>query len=89
MKLVGIAAIATDRGPLVIMGDLRTLTGRTGPCDSRAGFGLQASFPVDLPILRIPIDHVLVRCTIGIRDRRIARDVGSDHLPVIVDLVVP
>ena len=62
---------------------------RSGLCDSRAGFGVQASFPAMSAVLRIPIDHVLVSCSIGVRDRRIGRDVGSDHLPVIVDLVLP
>jgi endonuclease/exonuclease/phosphatase (EEP) superfamily protein YafD len=63
--------------------------GRSGLCDSRAGFGVQASFPAASALLRIPIDHVLVSCVIGVRNRRIGRDVGSDHLPVIVDLVLP
>jgi endonuclease/exonuclease/phosphatase (EEP) superfamily protein YafD len=67
----------------------RRFVGRSGLCDSRAGFGVQASFPAASALLRIPIDHVLVSCVIGVRNRRIGRDVGSDHLPVIVDLVLP
>jgi endonuclease/exonuclease/phosphatase family metal-dependent hydrolase len=39
--------------------------------------------------MRIPIDHMLVSCSIGVASRRIERDVGSDHLPVVVDLVIP
>lgn len=58
-------------------------------CDSRAGFGAQTSFPADGAILRIPIDHVLTSCAIGVADRRIGSAVGSDHLPVVVDLIVP
>jgi len=85
-------------GPLVILGDFnatpwstpfRRLLARSGLCDSRAGFGLQASFPAASAIVRIPIDHVLASCAIGVRDRRIERDVGSDHLPVVIELVVP
>ena len=84
--------------PLLIMGDFnatpwsspfRRLVDRTGLCDSRAGFGIGASFPATSTVLRIPIDHVLVSCSIGVRERRIERDVGSDHLPVVLDLVVP
>ena len=56
---------------------------------TRAGFGVQATFPAQSRLLRIPIDHVLASCTIGVRDRVIERDVGSDHLPIVVDLVVP
>ena len=67
----------------------RRLLGRSGLCGTRAGFGLQASFPAGHALLRIPLDHVLASCTIGVRDRRVEADVGSDHLPAIVDLVVP
>jgi len=85
-------------GPVVIMGDFnatpwsrpfRRVLARSGLCDSRAGFGIGASFPAAAAIVRIPIDHVLASCTIGVRDRYIERDVGSDHLPVVIDLVVP
>jgi len=85
-------------GPVVVMGDLnatpwstpfRRLIARSGLCDSRAGFGVEASFPASSAVLRIPIDHLLASCAIGVRDRRIERDVGSDHLPVVLELVVP
>jgi endonuclease/exonuclease/phosphatase (EEP) superfamily protein YafD len=85
-------------GPVVIMGDFnatpwsapfRRLLARSGLCDSRAGFGIAASFPSVSSIVRIPIDHVLASCSIGVRDRHIERDIGSDHLPVVIDLVVP
>jgi len=85
-------------GPVVILGDFnatpwsrpfRRVLARSGLCDSRAGFGIEASFPTASAIVRIPIDHVLVSCSIGVRDRHIERDVGSDHLPVLIDLVVP
>jgi endonuclease/exonuclease/phosphatase (EEP) superfamily protein YafD len=85
-------------GPLVVIGDFnatpwsrpyRRLLARSGLCDSRAGFGIQATFPAGSVLLRIPIDHLLASCSIGIADRRVERDVGSDHLPVVVDLVIP
>jgi endonuclease/exonuclease/phosphatase (EEP) superfamily protein YafD len=84
--------------PLLITGDFNAtpwsraftrLRERSETCDTRAGFGLQASFPANSWLLRIPIDHVLASCRIGVRDRRIGPDVGSDHLPVILDLVIP
>ncbi len=66
-----------------------TMMNASGLCDSRAGFGMQATRPADEWILRIPIDHVLTSCAIGVADRRVGPDVGSDHLPVVVDLVIP
>lgn len=84
--------------PVLLMGDFNAtpwsrlflrLLRRSGLCDSRSGFGVQASFPAASLLLRIPIDHLLASCSVGVRDRRVGRDVGSDHLPVIVDLVVP
>jgi endonuclease/exonuclease/phosphatase family metal-dependent hydrolase len=35
------------------------------------------------------IDHVLVSPSVGILANRVGADLGSDHLPVIADLVVP
>ena len=94
-----VAARARELGPhVLVMGDFNAtpwsrpfhrLVAASGLCDTRAGFGVQASFPTAPSLVRIPIDHVLASCAIGVRDRRIERDVGSDHLPVVVDLVIP
>lgn len=92
------ARVRAMRPPVLVAGDLNAppwsrpfhrFVAHSGLRDSRAGFGVQASFPAASALLRIPIDHVLVSCSIGVVDRRIARDVGSDHLPVVVDVVVP
>ena len=81
------------RGPIVLAADLnatpwsrvfRKLAGTSGLCDTRASY--DGSYPSDSWLVRVPIDHVLVSCDIGVRDRRIGPDIGSDHLPVIVDL---
>jgi endonuclease/exonuclease/phosphatase (EEP) superfamily protein YafD len=85
-------------GPVVILADLNTTPwsplfrdllqhGRLR--DTRAGFGVQASWPSPLPAwMRIPIDHCLVSEEFAVRQRRIGPKVGSDHRPVIVDLVL-
>ena len=88
----------TLTGTVIVMGDLNATPWSrpfdafrhgSGLCDTRAGFGMQATFPASGWFLRIPIDHVLVSCSVGVHQRRVGRDVGSDHLPVIVDLVIP
>ena len=60
------------------LGDLR---------DSREGFGLQPTWSAGLPLLaRIPIDHVLVGAEVTVMGREVGRAIGSDHLPVLIDL---
>jgi len=57
----------------------------SGLRDSRRQRGVQASWPVNIPWLRIPLDHVLYSCGVQIERRTLGPDVGSDHRPVIVD----
>lgn len=99
-QLVAVGARGRALAPrAVILGDFnatpwsrpfRRILEASGFCDSRAGFGLQTSWVPEISrIMQIPIDHALVSCNIGVRDRRIERDVGSDHRPVVIDLVLP
>jgi endonuclease/exonuclease/phosphatase (EEP) superfamily protein YafD len=88
-------------GPRLVVGDFNatpwsrpftTLVARSGLRDSRHGFGVGASFPAAggwLTALRIPIDHALISPDIAVTARRVERDVGSDHLPVVLDLAIP
>lgn len=96
--LKGIAESVRDtRGPIAVMGDLNTtswsphfadMLQASGLRDSRRGFGIQPSWTGNVPLMAIPIDHVLVSPDIAVRNRRIGPDIGSDHLPVIIDLAV-
>jgi endonuclease/exonuclease/phosphatase (EEP) superfamily protein YafD len=81
--------------PTVVAGDLNCtswsvhfndLLAQSRLRDSRLGKGIQPSWPASLVIGGIPIDHVLVSKGIQIGSRRLGPDVGSDHLPVIVQL---
>ena len=55
--------------------------------DARRGFGHQPTWPAPLgAAARIPIDHCLVSAGIAVRDLRVTAPIGSDHLPVVVDL---
>lgn len=79
--------------------EFKKLTSATGLRDSQLGYGLQPSWPMLLPVLgiktqpnwitqlmQIPIDHVLVSERIQVLSRETGPFVGSDHLPVIVEL---
>lgn len=87
--------------PLLLLGDLNTtpwtrafakLARTTGLVDTRRGFGVHPTypaFPSFAKVVRIPIDHALVSPEIGVLDRRVERAIGSDHLPVLLDLALP
>ncbi len=87
-------------GPLVVAGDLNVdiwspwyeeMIENSGLRDARRGFGV---FPSDWqwaepPLQRVvgrPIDHCLVSPEIRVDDFRLGPHLGSDHLPVVVDL---
>jgi endonuclease/exonuclease/phosphatase (EEP) superfamily protein YafD len=56
--------------------------------NTRQGFGIQPSWPVNLPLLRIPLDHCLVTSKIKVVNNQIGKDIGSDHYPLIADLAI-
>jgi endonuclease/exonuclease/phosphatase (EEP) superfamily protein YafD len=75
----------------------RRLINKTGLKNARQGFGILPSWsPIRsrLPdrltsLFAIPIDHCLVSPEIRVSNIRLGAPVGSDHRPVIVDLVLP
>ena len=84
--------------PLLIVGDLNTtsfapvfgeLTEQLNLKDSRQGFGLQPSWPAtSVSPLMITLDHVLVSPEIQVINRKTGNHVGSDHLPVYVEIAL-
>ncbi len=97
-QLAGLVRAAPADVPTILVGDLNAtpwsrpfvgLLAATGLRDSRAGFGVGASFPSGLGMLGMPIDHVLVPPGVGVVSRRVGPSVGSDHRPVIAELQVP
>ncbi len=79
--------------------EFKDLTRQTGLRDSQLGYGVQPSWPMLLPIIgirntptlltnlfAIPIDHVLVSGNILVFGRKTGPFVGSDHLPVTVEI---
>lgn len=86
-------------GHKVVLGDLNTtlfspflddLEDRSGMINARRGAGLLPSWPTHLPpLLRIPIDHCFVSSELAVAKIATGRNIGSDHLPLIVDIEVP
>ena len=56
--------------------------------NARSGFGILPTWPTFMPLVYIPIDHFLVNKEIGVLKVRTGPKVGSDHLPLITDLVI-
>lgn len=76
----------------------RRLATQTGLRNARRGFGILPSWtPLGafglpdrvLSLLSLPIDHCLVSPEIGVEGAHIGRAIGSDHLPLVVDLKIP
>jgi endonuclease/exonuclease/phosphatase (EEP) superfamily protein YafD len=91
------ALIREQRHPVLLIGDLnvspfsywfRRLLSDSALKNSMKGFGFQPSWPAQTPWLRIPLDHVLHAPEIKIHRRFTGPDVGSDHLPVVVDFSI-
>jgi endonuclease/exonuclease/phosphatase (EEP) superfamily protein YafD len=86
--------------PKILVGDFNTspwspyyshLIRLTRLYNARKGFGLLPTWPTFMPsrFLMIPIDHCLVSPDISVIGMRAGRNIGSDHLPIIVDMRIP
>lgn len=92
------AAVAASPLPCVVAGDLnaapwsrpfRRLVAASGLVDSALGRGVRPTWHAHLPAPRIPIDHVLVPPGAVVLRREVGPDIGSDHFPVEVELILP
>jgi endonuclease/exonuclease/phosphatase (EEP) superfamily protein YafD len=89
------AKVRESPAPMIVLGDLnatpwspyfRQLLRVSGLWNTSQGRGLQGTWPAGLPAGRIPLDHCLVSSSLHVMDRKLGPQVGSDHLPVIIDL---
>ena len=76
--------------PVILAGDLnltmwndnyRPLVETGGLQNAREGHGVGPTWPSILPI-GVPIDHILATREVALREFRVLRGVGSDHLPI-------
>lgn len=96
-QLAELAADAHKRsGRTLICGDFnispysptyRRFLGKSGLADARFGQGLGVSWPANLPVLGIPIDHCFVS-GLAVEDVRALDPIGSDHYPQLFEFVL-
>lgn len=88
---------AQVKNPLIVVGDFNTtmwspfyknMVKTAKLRNARSGFGILPTWPTFMPLVYIPIDHLLVSKEIGVLKVRTGRNIGSDHLPLITDLVI-
>lgn len=90
-------------GPVLVAGDLNTtmwsphldnVFDNTRLVDTREGYGVLPTYPasrwgLDFPwVLQVPLDHVLASEEWSVLGCKTGPNVGSDHLPLIVDLTL-
>lgn len=89
------AELSRCNGPALLLGDLNTTPWsysfqdllRQGRLkDSSLGHGVQPTWPTFLPLMYIPLDHCLISSDWQIITHRLGPRVGSDHLPLVVEL---
>ncbi len=92
------ARLALEEKQVVLVGDLnlspwspryRSFTDLSGLVDLRVGRGLLASWSQYLPVItRIPIDHALATPALTIAGLRLGDPAGSDHAPIVLDVIL-
>jgi endonuclease/exonuclease/phosphatase (EEP) superfamily protein YafD len=96
-ELRSIAAWAREQqDPVLVAGDFNItpwsahfaeLLSRSGLRDCAQGEGLRGSWPAQLPLFRIRIDHCLASAHFRTVEVRVGPMLRSDHLPVSADLI--
>ena len=64
----------------------------SGLRNARQGLGVLPTHSIVAPqfaALSAPIDHCLVTPEIQVKDFRLGKAIGSDHRPIIADLLIP
>jgi len=89
--------LANRFGAKILIGDFNTtmwssdyfgMESVSGLSNARKGFGILPTWPTNIPFLMIPIDHVLTSNHFVINNFTVGDNIGSDHLPIIVDLAI-
>lgn len=83
--------------PKLVLGDFNTtmwspfyqsLVRKAKLKNAREGFGIQPTWPSKMPLLQIPIDHILTSHDFTVLDSRRRRLAGSDHDVLLADVAL-
>ena len=92
------AEIRRHGEPSILLGDLNVtpwspfftrLLRESGLRNSSQGRSVRGTWPTTMPFGRIPIDHCLVSSNLSVTGIRLGPEVGGDHFPVVIELLVP
>lgn len=75
-----------DFNSTVFSPNMKTLLNNDRLVDSRIGFGLLHTWNDLMPINLITLDHAFVTNGINVFNRGVGRSIGSDHLPIILEI---
>lgn len=97
LKAIG-ETVATVENPVIVVGDLNApmwshyyqkALNNSGLRNTRQGFGIMPTYEPKNFFKAIPVDHCLVSEDIQVVNMRLGPSLGSDHVPIIVDLLIP
>lgn len=99
---IGIGEFARNlQQSVIIMGDLNvsmwspfyhSMIQRSGLRNARQGLGILPTHSIVAPqfaALSAPIDHCLVSSDIQVKNFKLGSAIGSDHLPIVAELLIP
>ncbi len=100
MLAAGAAVMREQAGPRICVGDFNTtmwsryfkdFVEHSGLISVREGFGVLPTWPTFMGPnwMMLPIDHCLVSDDIRVVRASVGGRMGSDHLPLIVELELP
>jgi endonuclease/exonuclease/phosphatase (EEP) superfamily protein YafD len=90
--------IQSSKEPVILIGDLNLtpfsyhfnrLLVDGNLIDSERGFGIQPTWSAFMPLTLMPIDHCLTSANFSTTNRKLGHHIGSDHMPLVVDLSFP
>ncbi|MDW3195901.1 MAG: endonuclease/exonuclease/phosphatase family protein [Cytophagales bacterium] len=89
--------IAELDSEVILIGDLNTtsfsthfkkLTSTAKLIDTRRGFGELTTWPTWFSPARTTLDHCLISAGLSVKSRKVGENIGSDHLPISVEIGV-